>query len=828
MQSQTSYRFLSENEVDNLIQNVQEGYRALSQKYLDLYCQKHGIETKSKGLLKSFWYIVYFSNAYGENAEENLKEVLNNCQNPAAVRSFAYKLNKKHEKTMKVLRQCEQKGVEKRKESQLVPASIFKEKDRIFIEIPPANSRALQCQNLVDWFNGFLPQQESPFKLQQIEQTIQEKSANGIKIDRQVFDYRFLQGKQEKRIGKFLTTIQSDLKKMKEAFVLDADLKKDFLEFLKEQNQFDKRAFFTFKAKTKSKNLYLAEPVVFYQLKNIATDFTSFDNGLDSLIARYEREAAVLQEIETKKLSETETSQVADMIILSTRPIDIARKSTFTSWTSCNDVDGRYGTDYALKYIPDEVAAYSIVAYGVNKKNPSKPLCRCLINPYVNMASLASNNQEDKFYACDRMYGEIIPTLRLTLEDIIKNELNKDFCGTGVYDFKGHAPENCPMKMMFLEGKRVRDLETFMDTMKKEFGSVYNCTKLDDGRYFFDEFELFPDEKVDFEGAEIDFLRIPRLTPEIDIGKGIKANKVEIRKIFCEKMPKNLTMKTLIFDDASDQAHPEERVSIPHNISVEDMHIKSMHVTDVPSDLNVKSLTMNVVQSGEHRINPLTNFKTFNHIVVDNFSSDAGMTKDLLASIQVKKMLIIPNYKSKTLPEGIQSESIDLSQSQIKILPNDFKVCDIDVSESQLLALPANCEVKDFLWAVDCPCLKEIGDGFKCGGEAVFENTKIEKLPASMEVASLRLNDNPLLKEIPENVKIDNLKVEGFAGTIQYSPHYKSIVLKNCLPLIHPNIPNEVIKGATQEEIEKSKKEYQRRVNSAQLKRIQKEGATKG
>ena len=568
MQSEVSYRILDDAEVDKLNHDVWVEYKELSQKYCDLYCQKYKINQKTKGLSKSFWYITFFSIAYGEDVEENLKTVLNECSTPASVRSFAYKLNKKHEKTMKVLRECEQRGIKKRNTSKLSPAQLFGEKDRIFVEIPPANSRALQCQNLVDWFNGFLPQNSDAFKLQQLQQIIQEKSANGVKIDRQVFDYRFLYGKQEKRIGKFLSSIGSDLKKMKDVFELDPNLKIEFLSFLKEHDLFDKRAFFEFKAKSKCKNLYLTEPVVFYQLKGISASIEAFDAGLETLITRYDREAAVLQEIETKKLSEAETSQIADMIVLSIRPMDIARKSTFTTWTSCNDINGRFGSEYALRYIPDEVAAYSVVAYGVNKKNPIKPLCRCLINPYVNTSSLEANKNDDKFYACDRMYGEIIPTLRLTLEEIIKNEFNPDFKGTGVYDFKGHAPENCPETILFSEGERVRDLEVFMDMMNKEFGSEYNCTKLSDGRYFFDEFELFPDEEVDFEGAQMEYLRIPRLTPGIDIGKGIYAKKVEIRKIFCEKMPKNLTMETLVFDDLTDRAHPEERVSIPHNISV--------------------------------------------------------------------------------------------------------------------------------------------------------------------------------------------------------------------------------------------------------------------
>ena len=441
----------------------------------------------------------------------------------------------------------------------------------------------------------------------------------------------------------------------------------------------------------------------------------------------------------------------------------------------------------------------------------------------MNTSTLESNENEDKFYACDRMYGEIIPTLRLTLEEIIKNELNKDFKGTGVYDFKGHAPENCPETILFSEGERVRDLEIFMEMMNKEFGSEYNCSKLADGRYCFDEFELFPDEEVDFEGAQIEHLKITRLTPGIDIGTGINAKKVEIRKIFCEKMPKNLTMETLVFDDLSDRAHPEERVSIPHNISVENMYIKSMHVTDVPADLNVNALFMNVETSCGYEVNPLENFKTFNNIVVSEFSSDAGMTKDLLSTITVKDLLVIPNYQSASLPEGIQTKSIDVSKSLIRLLPQNFKVQDMDISESLIVSIPEKFEVKDFFCAIDCAYLKKIHSGFKCSGTAQFQNTKIDALPSDMEVASLHLIGNKNLKEIPENINVEHLILGDFSGTVHYSEHYKSIKVQNCLPLIHPHIPNEIIRGATIEEIERSKVEYQRRENLKSIKRIQKE-----
>ena len=100
MQSEVSYRILDDAEVDKLNHDVWVEYKELSQKYCDLYCQKYKINQKTKGLSKSFWYITFFSIAYGEDVEENLKTVLNECSTPASVRSFAYKLNKKHEKTM--------------------------------------------------------------------------------------------------------------------------------------------------------------------------------------------------------------------------------------------------------------------------------------------------------------------------------------------------------------------------------------------------------------------------------------------------------------------------------------------------------------------------------------------------------------------------------------------------------------------------------------------------------------------------------------------------------------------------------------------------------
>ncbi len=818
-----SYRILNETETNELKQQFLDASKALAKKYHDLYCQQYKIDADNKNLLKSLWYIVFFSNAYGEDIEQNLNYVLEKCPTPASVRSFVYRLSKKYENTMDILHKCEALGIEKRKKSVLTPAKLFHNSDRVFIEIPPANSRALQCQNLVEWLNSYLPDNEEVFQLKQIQQTIEEKTANGVKEERHVFDYRFLLGKQEKRVGKFLSTIASDLKKMQVAFEKNFNLKEAFLSFLKEQNRFDKRSFFAFKAKEKCKDLYLAEPVVFYQLKNIQNTNDDFDKSLNKLIERYMREAEILQEIETKKLSENETAEVANMLVLSIRPMDIARKSTFTTWTSCNDVNGKYGSDYALKYIPDEIAAYSIVAYGVNKNNPSKPLCRCLINPYINMSSQNSDGEYNKFYACDRMYGEIIPTLRLTLEQVITNELNKDFKGSGVYDFKGHSPENCPEHIIFLEGERVKDLDVFIKMMEKEFGSVYKYEELSDGRYYFDEFELFPDEKVDFRGAEMEFLKIPRLTPGIDLGKGINATTVEVRKIFCEKMPKNLTMQHLIFDDASDQAHPDERVKIPHNILVDTLEIRSQHITEIPADLDANTICMDLVMSGGRKINPLENFKTFNHISVEDFSSDAGMTKELLATLNVTHFLEIPNYQSESLPVNINAKSIDLSNSKIKQLPSDMKLSDLDVSDSLIEQLPINLEVTDFFCADNCKFLTTIGAGFKCYGSAMFQNTALTLLPEDISVHNLSLKSNPHLKSIPEHVDVEHLEVSAFSGMIHYSEHYKSIRLDKCLPLIHPDIPNEIIHGVSLDEIERSKQEYKKRTQLKIIKLKQKD-----
>ncbi len=804
-----SYHILNENETKELKQHVLNSAKVLSKKYYNLYCQKYGLTGENKGLLKSLWYVIFFSNAYGEDSEKNLNYVLEKCPNPASIRSFVYRLNKKNESTMAMLRKCEMLGVEKRKKSLLTPAHLFQSSDRVFIEIPPANSRALQCQNLVEWFNGYLPETEDLFQLKQTRQIIEEKTANGVKEKRQVFDYRFLYKKQEKRIGKFLSSVAADLNKMKVIFENNPQLKRAFLEFLEKQKNFSKKDFFEFKVRLKCKELYLVEPVVFYQLKRIASFDEHFDKELNKLIERYERETAILQEIETKKLSENEQKEVANMLVLSIRPMDIARKSTFTSWTSCNDVNGKFGSDYALKYIPDEIGAYSIVAYGVNKNNPAKPLCRCLINPYVNSSDKSGN--KDKFYVSDRMYGEIIPTLRLILDEVIKNELNGGFNGSGMYNFKGHSPENCPMHILFEEGEKVRDLDVFMEMMKRSFGAVYNYNELEKGVYSFDEFELFPDEEVDFRGSKIDCLKIPRLTPGIDLGKGIRADTVLVRKIFCEKMPKNLTMERLIFDDSTDQAHPDERVKIPHNITVDTLEIKSSHITEIPADLNANVICMNMINEGRYKTNPLENFKTFNHIRVEDFSSDAGMTKELLSTINVTNSLDINNYQSETLPMNVSAKSIDLSNSKIKRLPSNMYLCDLDISDSCIEQLPANLEIEDFFCAENCPNLTTIGSGFKCSGSVLIKNTAILNLPSDMNVHNLSLKDNENLKSIPKEIEIEHLDLSGFIGTIHYSKHYKSIKLNRCLPLIHPDIPNEIIKGVSLDEILKAKQEYKKR-----------------
>ena len=94
-----SYRILNETETNELKQQFLDASKALAKKYHDLYCQQYKIDADNKNLLKSLWYIVFFSNAYGEDIEQNLNYVLEKCPTPASVRSFVYRLSKKYENT---------------------------------------------------------------------------------------------------------------------------------------------------------------------------------------------------------------------------------------------------------------------------------------------------------------------------------------------------------------------------------------------------------------------------------------------------------------------------------------------------------------------------------------------------------------------------------------------------------------------------------------------------------------------------------------------------------------------------------------------------------
>lgn len=285
--------------------------------------------------------------------------------------------------------------------------SFFDTKDRIYVEIPMAQSGGLYLNEIMGEINADLPETEH-LSVVQARGAFFVQSAKDKKCTTHLIGTkagRFFQ-KQANFAGQLLN--RANLSEYTNEFVRFLNAVHDYKGYFTGFSKFKQVASFKFPRA-------LVTPVLFYALKakgeilNVA-DLNSRLENIHQFYLKHYHDLHLMQAIHR---GNEQKEGAIDMLIISKNPYDIAKMSAYADyamneWGSCLSPGG-----INSHYLPDEIGRGVFVVYGVNSKNPSQKLSRISVKPYVN-------EKGDVYFGPGYMYGLKIPAVQEALNAFLK------------------------------------------------------------------------------------------------------------------------------------------------------------------------------------------------------------------------------------------------------------------------------------------------------------------------------------------------------------------------------------------------------------------------
>ena len=260
-----------------------------------------------------------------------------------------------------LLKPLEQEGLIQRDHNYLFMPPVFKDKSRIYFKINPLYSYKALLTQAINWMNSFLPSDEHVSLIEKEETAF------------------VLKGNQLVRPVHFLLSILKQCEKLRGILNHNTDLTFVFekvLSTLSPHDKYAKRLSYFLKHDTHFPpcrlDFILLRYLCTHKERPLYQELIDFERKIQS----YQEN---LQEMSVRNEKNKSNEDFIDLIILSVRPHDIATMSTFTEWNTCMTAGSSFYMDIAK-----QIGAGSVIAYGVNSKNPYKRLARILLRPYVS------------------------------------------------------------------------------------------------------------------------------------------------------------------------------------------------------------------------------------------------------------------------------------------------------------------------------------------------------------------------------------------------------------------------------------------------------------
>lgn len=672
-----------------------------------------------------------------------------------------------------LLKPIEKTGLALRRENFMSPPLAFRHKSRLYFKINPILPYSKLLKEVIDYINSFLSNED---KL-----SLQEKEG------------RFFIQKENQLIRPihFLRTLVTKTNQLRNILAQDEKALLSLKNALKNLSLSDlhNKNRLSFLRKSLSFLPARVDGILLLLLKR----HPHFQQALLDFEGKIQSYQENLQSIAIRSEKHKSSDDFIDMIILSVQAHDIATMSTFTEWNSCMTIGSSFYQD-----ICKQIGAGSIIAYGVNSKNPYKRLARILLRPYVSAKTykklklleekytsssqskfhtyLFDSVQEeeilnsiqadevdlehpflpDRIYIPGKIYGLQSQEFNLIVQDIAQNMLDTP-------DAFGHM---IVAQNMYLDGGDFtfyrydpHNTDNLKDYLKS---SLENYSISDDGIIHISYLDIRGKNDLHLKNIHVERLKI---TPEIlehPILENVKISSLVIdsaSSIRFKQMPKALfRLQELVFNDEKRTFTLPNGIaahrliiegfgakSIPEDVLIDELIAPNTQLAHLPENLNLKVL--NAAYCKNLRTFPkkitvsekldlsFTEISKLPPLVVKHLNLSGTKRFCKLPSHLKFQLLYMCDSALEELPDGLTAEMIILTCSALKSLPKGLKVHTLNVDSNPLKTLASDMKV-DVLDASD---------------------TLISEIPENLSFKELIVADCPYLTQIPDTVQVSDM-----------------------------------------------------------------------
>ncbi len=861
MTDKYTYRSLELDEVHNLFQNSALFHKERVLTYLNqLNFSKHLI--KDEKIINILTKISIFSSIYNINIEKLLNSI-------SSFHSFnqinVYFKSIKQELTQKKLIEqiILQKGCINRILFGTPKSSLFQQNKRIYIKIPNIPSFFVQLQQIVNQLNTNIPT-EQHLQLKIIDSERQKKTA------------LILDGKKEIKIGRFLGSFIKQLEEGKQ-IIQQLSLQEfdSFTKMLMTHSIEQVESINKFLKLKTGKSLLFSTPL-FFELKKTSSlkknKMLSYLSSIQSFYITQQKNIHNTQIKEADSLIFDENNP--DMIILSSRPRDIARISEYTDWNSCMAQDDEYSYD-----LPIQIGVGSIVAYLVNSKNPYKRLGRILLKPFISTNDLKQlNNRLDTFYQsiynndlknferltlispfetnnlylpllqkikkaisdlnikpissnriylCDKAYGASQSLFSFYLKEIVKTNINPQHFYGSFTTVSNYYIDTLQRKYYFADLNNKNNLKDYLESTNIHFQTI----ERDNQTYFYTT-SLFTHNirHLNLSGLIAQYAKIHACDLKNIDERGICIHNLTITDADCLSIfPSHVKIKNSLTLES------EKMTSVPQNIHCDKLTVECKNLMYIPTDIQINHLTL--VKTSVKKLPPLTlklldarysNITDIRNLNVTEYLDLSYTPLEYLPKkMHLDRLFLRQCTKLKNLPTDLNVNWLDIGQTNISNLPAQHYECILMILNTGLKKFPRGLTFNHL--EAQSSHLKELPANLNAQ-KINISKSNVQTLPSNLSVETLIINDTNI-QELPPDLKVKELhakrtKINEIPAdiqmsviyltdtpveTIHYTKNIHAFYLNHIPQYIHPNISPFNFIGISEKDVKLAQERYQTR-----------------
>ncbi len=575
--------------------------------------------------------------------------------------------------------------------------AIFERTGRVYLKTSPIFSETDLLQDIVNYLNHpLLKHEKFSFSVSQDDDT-----------------KRFwLHQKQPIKPVKKLLDLETECKRLLEILKNDELYLSDFLRFITKIpnneklgiyfNRFKKnRLFPPFRLDT-----VILRHLIAYNVKNKESLLAS----IELIATRLNTFRTSLHEMLIKPIQKNETNNGIDMIILSTNPGDISGMSLFADWESCMSSSGVYHQDVIM-----QITAGSIIAYGVNSKQPDKKLARALLKPYETPKTI----KQREAYAQEIDFDFVMP-------DIEVNSLL-------LSDYKDMYTERD--EVIRSDTLHLDEQDLVLDPENVE--RIYKIDKVyglqnPQFLHILEEFAQNHISKKNLHGRVV-------------IAQPMYLDRLAISYQLYDKYDKDNLVKFLTLNN--------------HKYTFDDnnvIHTEYVNISEHP-EVHLRPLSTNyLIINGSH-LDKVHHDISAKRLYIHNPETYSGKTFPATLAV-AGKIVFCKNKKSYDMPFQIKTRTLCAEGSRLISVAPDLAVSFLNISQTWVSTIPSlNLSGLD---ASRCFKLKSLHPDIIVKNKLDISYSGIEYLPA-LQTRYIIANGAKNLKKIDKNIKFSYLKAGG-------------------------------------------------------------------